>query len=200
MSPKKDEKREALFNAALSLFARHGYKKTTVEDVADALGMTKGNLYFYVKNKQDLYYRTIHWALNRWQDDVRKAVDRERAADGKFKAMARSALAYIENETTLQEMLVRDPEILTLDRRFDRFPDANGAARQIIREIIDLGIQDGTFAVSDPDASVNYLFSIYMMFLIQTYVYLDKDDFRQMFDAALELNLKGLKKEASPSL
>jgi len=36
-----------------------------------------------------------------------------------------------------------------------------------------------------------------MMFLIQTYVYLDRDDFKRMFDAALELNLGGL---MSPSV
>ena len=48
---KKDQKRQVLFKEALILFSIHGYKKTTIEDVAGKLGMTKGNLYFYVKNK-----------------------------------------------------------------------------------------------------------------------------------------------------
>ncbi len=47
----KAKKYPALYQASLELFATFGYKKTTVEDVADKLDMTKGNLSFYVKNK-----------------------------------------------------------------------------------------------------------------------------------------------------
>ncbi len=197
MTLKKDENRQQLFKEALSLFARYGYKKTTIEDVADTLGMTKGNLYFYVKNKKDLYFQTIHWALTRWQDHVRKAVGRETSPPGQFQAMARSALAYIESDTVLQQLLIKDPDIFTLDRDRDRFPEANAAARQIIRDILDRGVGEGAFFVSDTRAAAQYLFSMYMMFLIQTYVYLDQDDFKKMFDAALELILGGL---MSPSV
>lgn len=192
MTIKKDENRQHLFKEALSLFARYGYKKTTVEDVADTLGMTKGNLYFYVKNKQDLYHQTIYWALTRWQTHVRQAVAKAKSPDHKFRAMAKSALAYIEAEITLKKLLITDPDILTLDRRRDRFPEANAAAMQIIRKILDQGIREKIFHICDPEATSQYLFSIYMMFLIQTYVYLDQEDFHRMFDAALELNLKGL--------
>jgi len=194
---KKDENRQQLFREALSLFALYGYKKTTIEDVADKLGMTKGNLYFYVKNKNDLYFQTIHWALTRWQDHVKKAVFEQSSPAGQFRAMARSALAYIESDTVLQQLLTKDPDIFTLDRDRDRFPEANAAARQIMRDILDRGVREKVFFISETLAATQYLFSIYMMFLIQTYVYLDRDDFKRMFDAALELNLGGL---MSPSV
>ena len=181
-----------LFKEALILFSIHGYKKTTIEDVADRLGMTKGNLYFYVKNKADLYFQTIHWALTQWQDHVKAAVSRQTAAPDQFRAMAVSALEYIETNTTLQQMLIKDPDIFTLDREKDKFVQANDDARQIIREILDQGIAQKTFFVSDPEAAVQYLFSIYMMFLIQTYVYMDKKDFNRIFDTAIELTLGGL--------
>lgn len=194
---KKDENRQQLFKEALSMFSLYGYKKTTIEDVTDRLGMTKGNLYFYVKNKKDLYFQTIHWALTLWQDHVRKAVHGETSPPIQFQAMARSALAYIESNTVLQQLLIKDPDIFTLNRDRDRFPEANGAARQIIRDILDRGVCEKVFFVSDTRAAAQYLFSVYMMFLIQTYVHLDQDDFKRMFDAALELNLKGL---MSPSV
>ncbi len=192
MTEKKDEKRQQLLREALSLFADYGYKKTTIEDVAGKLQMTKGNLYFYVKNKQDLYQQTIHWALTQWQDAVRQAVAREATPQDQFRAMARSALNYIETNTIFQRLLIKDPDIFTLDREKDRFPAANAAARGIIRTILDQGVQENVFTIADTEAATQYLFSIYMMFLIQTYVYLDSQDFHRMFDAALEMNLRGL--------
>jgi len=195
---KKDENRQKLFKEALSLFALYGYKKTTIEDVADKLGMTKGNLYFYVKNKKDLYFQTIHWALTRWQDHVRNAVSKETSPPEQFRAMARSALGYIESDTVLQQLLTKDPDIFTLDKDKDRFPEANTAARRIIRDILDRGVREKAFFVTDTQATAQYLFSIYMMFLIQTYVYLDQADFHRMFDAALELNINGLLASRGP--
>ena len=84
----KEKKRQQLFQEALVLFAAFGFKKTTIEDVARQLNMTKGNLYFYVKNKKDLYHKTIHWALTRWQAHVIEAVEKQTCPKEKFKTMA----------------------------------------------------------------------------------------------------------------
>lgn len=192
MTPKREEKKEAIFTAALALFSRYGFGKTTIEAVARETGMTKGNLYFYVKNKEDLYRQTIHWALTRWQAHVARAVEAAATPEEKFVAMAQSALAYIEDSQVLQNLLKQDPELFTLDRKQDRFPAANQAALDIIRGIIHSGIDAGAFSVKDPDAAARYLFSVYMMFLIRNYVYLDRDDFFTVFEAALEITLNGL--------
>ncbi|MCF6246484.1 MAG: TetR/AcrR family transcriptional regulator [Desulfobacula sp.] len=195
----KEEKYQQLFKESLGLFAVFGYKKTTIEDVAAKLGMTKGNLYFYVKNKRDLYQKTIHWALIKWQAHVIKAVDKETCPRKKFMAMARAAMSYIDTNKSLRKILIHDPEIFTLDREKDRFPEANQAAREVIRSIIDQGIAEKIFSITDVCATTEYLFSVYMMFLIKTYVFLDPTAFQQMFDAALQLNLRGLMHNNSPS-
>jgi AcrR family transcriptional regulator len=43
--------------AATGVFYRRGYANATVQDVADALGMLKGSLYYYIKSKEELLYR-----------------------------------------------------------------------------------------------------------------------------------------------
>ena len=70
----KTDKRQDIFRAALKLFARYGFKKTTVEDVAAEVGMTKSNLYFYVANKRELYEQTVGNALIQWRDSVAAAI------------------------------------------------------------------------------------------------------------------------------
>ena len=192
MTPKKNENRIRLFETALSLFSRNGFKKTTIEQVARQTGMTKGNIYFYVKNKKDLYHQCINWALKRWQAHVATEMENAPTPGKKFQTLAMSAIGYIEKSPELRQLLARDPDIFTLNRKKDRFPEANTRAMEMIQEILEAGKAAGDFYVRDTRITSRYLFSIYMMFLIQNYVFLDHKDFHEIFDAALELTLKGL--------
>ncbi|HEY4829689.1 MAG TPA: TetR/AcrR family transcriptional regulator [Solirubrobacteraceae bacterium] len=48
-----------VLNVAAQIFYERGYASATVQDVADALGMLKGSLYYYIDSKEDLLYRLI---------------------------------------------------------------------------------------------------------------------------------------------
>ena len=48
-----------VLNVAAQIFHERGYASATVQDVADALGMLKGSLYYYIDSKEDLLYRLI---------------------------------------------------------------------------------------------------------------------------------------------
>ena len=49
----------ALFEAAAGIFARKGYHKATVEEIARAIGVAKGTIYYHFENKEDLYLAVI---------------------------------------------------------------------------------------------------------------------------------------------
>jgi TetR/AcrR family transcriptional regulator, cholesterol catabolism regulator len=56
-SPKRRE-REIIATAA-QIFRKNGYANTSVQDVADAVGILKGSLYYYIDSKEDLLYRVL---------------------------------------------------------------------------------------------------------------------------------------------
>jgi AcrR family transcriptional regulator len=47
---------EALLKAALGLFVSRGYERTTVDDIAERAGLSKGSVYFYFESKEGLLY------------------------------------------------------------------------------------------------------------------------------------------------
>ena len=51
----KEEVRKKIVEAAYHLFLDKGYHKTTMDEIAGALGVTKPALYQYYKGKEDLY-------------------------------------------------------------------------------------------------------------------------------------------------
>jgi AcrR family transcriptional regulator len=72
----KKREREILDTAA-EIFHRQGYADTSVQDVADAVGILKGSLYYYIDSKEDLLFRM----LLEVHDDARGIVANVRAMD-----------------------------------------------------------------------------------------------------------------------
>jgi AcrR family transcriptional regulator len=68
----KRREREVL-DAAAAVFARKGYAATSVQEIADAVGLLKGSLYHYIESKDALLYRLVsevHDAVERNLEEV----------------------------------------------------------------------------------------------------------------------------------
>ncbi|MDA8611330.1 TetR/AcrR family transcriptional regulator [Candidatus Pacebacteria bacterium] len=59
---KKEEKntKEDILEAAQELFSSRGYKATSMSEIAKKVGITKPSLYYFFKNKQDIYLSFIN--------------------------------------------------------------------------------------------------------------------------------------------
>ncbi len=60
----KNEK--AIIAAAELEFARHGYKGTSMNSIAQAVGLPKANLHYYFSSKQGLYIAVLNNILDQW--------------------------------------------------------------------------------------------------------------------------------------
>ena len=121
---RKEAKIEEICRAALRNFSSYGYRKTTVGDVAAELGMTQSNLYFYVKDKRELYERAVSFALEQWQQYVREAVEKEEDVKQRFLVMCTKAVEYLTEDDELRRILAHDPDIsmtVKLMRDFFRY-------------------------------------------------------------------------------
>src|SRR3954451_16198756 len=69
---------EEVLDAARRLFAERGYADTSVQDVADELGILKGSLYHYIRTKEDLLF----WLLEDVHSDVEEILEEVAQAEG----------------------------------------------------------------------------------------------------------------------
>lgn len=53
-NPRKDLVRERLTETAAELFATRGYSRTTINDIAEELGLRRSSLYHYFRNKEEI--------------------------------------------------------------------------------------------------------------------------------------------------
>lgn len=61
----ENERRERFLEAAVSVFARHGYRKASMDQVARAADLSRQGLYLHFPSKEVLFRDTIRWVLCR---------------------------------------------------------------------------------------------------------------------------------------
>ena len=75
IGPAALESRESqLLAIARQLFARDGFERTSLRDIAEAADITKAALYYYFPNKEALYERVVVESMQALVDDVCGAV------------------------------------------------------------------------------------------------------------------------------
>ncbi len=60
------EKEEKILDGALEIFSRYGYRGATVDQIAQASGMSKPNLLYYFRRKHDIYVAVLRRTLTMW--------------------------------------------------------------------------------------------------------------------------------------
>src|ERR1700752_622451 len=60
------EKREAILDAALDVFSTYGFRGATIDQIAEAAGMSKPNLLYYFKSKEDMHLTLLQRLLETW--------------------------------------------------------------------------------------------------------------------------------------
>lgn len=68
------KKKEEILRSAAEVFAEKGYHGTTMEEVAAKLFMTKGSMYYYFKNKDDLLFHCHEMIMKISNEKVKEIV------------------------------------------------------------------------------------------------------------------------------
>jgi len=69
MADSSTEKQEQIIEAALKVFSQYGFKRTTMNDIAEFSGMSRAALYLHFKNKEEIF-RSLALQLHQRSLDV----------------------------------------------------------------------------------------------------------------------------------
>jgi len=74
MVKKGIQTKQKIINKSLQLFSVKGYYNTSINDILEATGLTKGGLYGHFKSKEDIWYAVYDQAVTIWKDIVFKDI------------------------------------------------------------------------------------------------------------------------------
>jgi AcrR family transcriptional regulator len=134
-----DARRRQLFDVALTLFAEHGYAATTMDDIAEAAGVTKPLVYQHFDSKRALYLELLDVFSSEMIDRIVQATS---AAEGPRQQVELGFAGYFElmvdNEDAFRLLYGRDaPDDRELGAALHRVEEAIAVA---IDPLIDAGL------------------------------------------------------------
>ena len=140
---------DAVRTAASELFARQGYRGTSMKDIGAALAVSAPNLYNHVPNKQDLLVVVMDTAMDRAHAALDEALDGvEDVADQLRRATETSVLDFLGHT---DEITVCNTEIRSLEEPGrSRIIGKRNAYAARIRAIVDRGCAEGRFRTAHP--------------------------------------------------
>ena len=183
---------EQIYSAAIPVFARYGYKRTRIEDVSAELDMVSGTLYRYVKDKRDLYEKSVAHGIMQWQAKVKASLDETKDVKEQFVWLCQNSYQYLSQDRDMRKILMDDPSIFPLSPRKVRFPGIDNYSLDMIKALLRKGMDQGIFRKIDVESTAEFLYSIYVMFIIKTYVKSEGNSSSTMYEQGIELILNGL--------
>jgi len=146
----KEEYKKRILLTAIKIFSRHGFKKTTMDEISRALKKGKSSIYYYYSSKEDIFEAVVLYEANQLRSHLTSAI---KAVDDP----AEKLTSYISVRTKAFEKLSNYYNAV-FDKNLDHFEFIEKIRMRydreelaILRLLVYLGKQRGTFKVDDSE-------------------------------------------------
>jgi TetR/AcrR family transcriptional regulator len=161
----KEQRKQDIVDAAEKVFFSKGVKNATMDDVAEAAELSKGTLYLYFKNKEELYFAINYRGLcilidlfNKAFEDGKNGLEKTFLIGKAFLQFSREHADYF-NALTYYE--VEGVDFSESDSVVCLCDQAGNEAIGILVEAIRTGIQDGSIRTDlDPEKTALILWGM----------------------------------------
>jgi AcrR family transcriptional regulator len=195
----KQYSQEQIYETALVVFAKFGFQKTAMRDIAGELGMTQSNIYLYVKNKRDLYEKSVLHAIYKFEKSMIDALQKQDDVVMQIIAMSEAGFDYIVRDETLRTILINDQDLFLnplganiLPENMKKYLEVNEFAKNMLIKSLLRGIAEKRFREFNVDYISDLLSQIYNMFIKQIMVMPKNISQREMTKEIVNLVLYGI--------
>ncbi|HNX00775.1 MAG TPA: TetR/AcrR family transcriptional regulator [Candidatus Cloacimonadota bacterium] len=150
MSPKQLSKRDAIINSAINVFARKGYMKAKISDVAKKAEVADGTVYLYFKNKDDLLINAMREMLEDKLIKIRKKIAKEATAREKlFKFAELQIDLFMKNPDVVRFMVVEIRQSQEFYKKYPSYGPMNEFL-EYVETLVKDAIEEGSIRKIDP--------------------------------------------------
>ena len=142
---KDDIIKDEILKEAQKLFQQFGVKKTTMEDIAKAMGKGKSTLYYYYCSKEDIFDAVILKEMGEVFHCVKQAVEKAETAEEKLKVFTLSKIKAVQKRANLYKIVKGEmQETMHCMKHLHAAYDIQET--NLVKEILLFGIKNGEFA------------------------------------------------------
>lgn len=143
---KAAKRREDILRSASLVIAKQGFQHATMEDIAGELLMTKGSLYYYFKNKQDLLFHCHNLILSQALQMMEEIKAEDISAKEKVEKAIKGHVAIAIEEKEIFNLIIR-PEQIFSDEHIELIVEKRDRYTDYFDQFIEEGIRNGEFTL-----------------------------------------------------
>lgn len=144
-----DLKRQEILKAAATVFAKRGFQKTLMEDIAGQAGIGKGTIYRYFNSKDDLYFSILDQAVEDLLTCLSLDLESKASPEQKLrKMMSEMTDLLLKNKNLFK--LIAETDVRNMHKRHKSIHLQNKKIIDSIAKVIEKGIKDGNFIRESP--------------------------------------------------
>ncbi|MBE9375543.1 TetR family transcriptional regulator [Saccharopolyspora sp. HNM0983] len=149
---------QRLLAMATRLFAEQGFEMTSVQQIVDAAGVTKGAMYHYFGSKDDLLYEVYARLLREQTARMESAADSRAPVQERLRSVAVDVVATTAANLDDTVIFFRSMHLLHPDKQAEVRAERR-RYHERVRELIEEGQRDGVFrADRSADLVVDFFF------------------------------------------
>lgn len=141
------ERRAEIIRAAGDVFKRHGYRGTKIGDIAEAVGMDRATIYYYVGSKEELFHQAVGDAVERNCLRAEEILSGPGSAEEKLRTLITELMvSYAENYPYLYLYIQEDLGALATRSQWSRtMARFNKRYENVVVALVEDGVADGSF-------------------------------------------------------
>lgn len=150
------DSRSEIVTAAAECFMRKGYDKTTIDDIADALGATKGRVYHHFRSKSAIFFAVYREAMRYCFDAVEPIVTLPLPASERLRQMCFAHAMVMMTRLSFQrgikqglEIYMRGPTTEVERKVYQELLGLRDRYEGLFRDVLAEGVRDGTLRAAD---------------------------------------------------
>ena len=145
-------KDEQIFVQAVRIFKLKGYHATSMQDIADAVGLKKGSLYHYIESKEQLLYRIFEQSTGALTRRLQEILASDAPPVDKLRDAIEAHVTALCDHLDLYTVYLSERRTLTGRTQAQVRAEAERHAR-LLEQIIQAGIAQGVFRPVDSKMS-----------------------------------------------
>jgi AcrR family transcriptional regulator len=189
-------KKECILVEAARAFARWGFKKASIDEIARAAGVAKGTVYLAAESKEDLFYQALHREVRQWTAEVSKVIDPRVPADQLLSRLLEASMQHLERRPLVRALLFGEA-MKVLPAWSDRLFELRRLGGANLTEVLRLGVRQGVFR---EELDVDVVAGLLQDLEVSTFLFHAFDDeiLRDRARVGLDLVLNGLRATPTP--
>jgi AcrR family transcriptional regulator len=152
-----DRKQQQIVRGSARMFAEHGYDQTTIQALADAVGLAAGGIYHYVGSKEQLLEHICDQIMHPLLEEARALVEADAPPDTQLRSLVRLWVTHVVEHRDHMLVFQQERHVIERGAQWRGIRTSRKQFERLLEDAVGRVQADGRLALGDDRLAVSAL-------------------------------------------